>query len=59
MNRKRLQHLIQEKNLQQDCSMLGGVPIEQYNRIMTQSDIIVNSCLKEGAVTVSFGFYAI
>ena len=54
MNRKRLQHLIQEKNLQQDCSMLGGVPIEQYNRIMTQSDIIVNSCLKEGAVTVSF-----
>lgn len=53
-NWKQLQHLIQEKNLQQDCSMLGGVSIEQYNKIMTQSDIVVNSCLKEGAVTVSF-----
>lgn len=54
MDFKRLQHLIQKKNLQQNCSMLGGVPIEQYNRIMIQSDIVVNSCLKEGAVTVSF-----
>lgn len=54
MDWNRLQYLIRGKNLQQDCSMLGEVPVEHYNRIMIQADMVVNSCLKEGAVTVSF-----
>lgn len=53
-DRKRLESIIEKKQLQNSVSLLGNVSIVEYNRIISTCDVVVNSCLKEGAVTVSF-----
>lgn len=50
----RLQNLIKSKNLYKNIDMLGKVSMEVYTKLMTESDVVVNTCLKEGAVTTSF-----
>lgn len=53
-DRKRLESIIEKNQLQNNVSLLGNVSITEYNRIIATCDVVVNSCLKEGAVTVSF-----
>lgn len=50
----RLKGLIARLGLEQRVTLTGGVPMEEYRRLMTRSDVVVNAALKEGAVTVSF-----
>ena len=53
-DRKRLESIIEKEQLHNSVSLLGNVSISEYNRIISKCDVVVNSCLKEGAVTVSF-----
>lgn len=53
-DRKRLESIIDKKQVQNNVSLLGNVSIAEYNKIISTCDVVVNSCLKEGAVTVSF-----
>lgn len=53
-DRKRLESIIEKKQLNNSVFLLGNVSIAEYNRIISTCDVVVNSCLKEGAVTVSF-----
>jgi glycosyltransferase involved in cell wall biosynthesis len=50
----RLQAMIKESNLAQHISMLGKVSMEGYYEKMQESDVVVNTSLKEGAVTTAF-----
>jgi glycosyltransferase involved in cell wall biosynthesis len=40
--------------LGENIQMLGNVPISTYNVLMQKADVVVNPCLKEGAVTTAF-----
>lgn len=51
---RRLQSIIKRYGLQNKVKMAGKVPIEVYYKKMASCDIVVNSCLKEGAVTAAF-----
>lgn len=53
-DRKRLESIIEKNQLNNNVFLLGNVSIAEYNRIISTCDVVVNSCLKEGAVTVSF-----
>lgn len=53
-DRKRLESIIEKNQLNNSVFLLGNVSIAEYNRIISTCDVVVNSCLKEGAVTVSF-----
>lgn len=53
-DRKRLENIIEKNQLQNSVSLLGNVSIAEYNKIIATCDVVINSCLKEGAVTVSF-----
>lgn len=53
-DRKRLESIIENNQLNNSVFLLGNVSIAEYNRIISTCDVVVNSCLKEGAVTVSF-----
>ena len=50
----RLQNLIKSKNLNKNIDMLGKVPMDVYYEEMMESDVVVNTSLREGAVTISF-----
>ena len=39
--------------------MIGEVSMETYKQLMRESDVVVNSCLKEGAVTTAFDSMAL
>ncbi len=54
IDKKRLQQLIKEKDLEHMIDLPGKIPIEEYYTEMQGCDVVVNPCLKEGAVTVSF-----
>lgn len=54
IDRKRLESIIEKHKLQNSISLLGNVTVSEYNKIISACDVVVNSCLKEGAVTVSF-----
>lgn len=54
IDRKRLESIIEKHQLQNSVFLLGNVSIAEYNKIISSCDVVVNSCLKEGAVTVSF-----
>lgn len=54
LDRNRLQDLIIKKNLSKNVEMLGAVSMENYYKLMRESDVVLNASLKEGAVTVSF-----
>lgn len=53
-DKKRLESIIEKNQLNNSVFLLGNVSIAEYNRIISTCDVVVNSCLKEGAVTVSF-----
>ena len=39
--------------------MLGEVSMEKYKQLMRETDVVVNPCLKEGAVTTAFDSMAL
>lgn len=53
-DRGRLQELIKSKDLHESIDMPGKVSMEDYYQRMRESDVVVNTSLKEGAVTTSF-----
>ena len=50
----RLKALIGQKEAGSYILLKKSVPMEEYRQMMASCDVVVNSCLKEGAVTVSF-----
>ena len=55
----RLKKMIMERNLTDIIRMSGTVSMDEYFQKMNEADVIVNSSLKEGAVTVSFDSMAL
>lgn len=53
-DKERLQQIIREKNLSEHITFAGKVSMEEYHRLMSEADVVLNTSLKEGAVTVSF-----
>lgn len=51
---KRLEKIIAEKSLQRYVDLVGEVSMNDYYKRMSESDVVVNAALKEGAVTTSF-----
>ena len=54
IDRKRLENLIQLRSATDYIEMLGKVSMERYNQLMQEADVVLNPCLKEGAVTTAF-----
>jgi glycosyltransferase involved in cell wall biosynthesis len=54
MDLNRLQNLIQNRNMSNHIKMIGEVSMEKYKQLMRETDVVVNPCLKEGAVTTAF-----
>jgi len=54
MDLVRLQNLIQQFKMSNHIKMLGEVSMEIYKQLMRDTDVVVNPCLKEGAVTTAF-----
>jgi len=54
LDRKRLENLIQLRGATDYIDLLGKVSMEQYNQLMQEVDVVLNPCLKEGAVTTAF-----
>lgn len=50
----RLNSLIIKSELSDYIKILGEVSMHDYKELMANSDIVVNPCLKEGAVTTAF-----
>lgn len=55
----RLNSLIEDKKMRNNIYLTGKVSMEEYFRRMEEADVIVNSSLKEGAVTVAFDSMAL
>ena len=53
-DRERLQGIVRKCSLETNVKMAGKVPIDVYYEKMASCDVVVNSCLKEGAVTAAF-----
>lgn len=58
-DKSRLRKMIMERNLTDVIMMSGTVSMDGYFQKMNEADVIVNSSLKEGAVTVSFDSMAL
>ena len=50
----RLQKIIKKLGIEDYVAFAGKIPIEQYYKKMATCDVLVNSCLKVGAVTAAF-----
>lgn len=55
----RIKSLIKDKKMEGIVHMCGKVDMNEYFEKMNSADVIVNSCLKEGAVTVAFDSMAL
>ena len=53
-DKKRLLKMVEQLHLTRVVTFAGKVSMETYKKLMSQSDIVINAALKEGAVTVSF-----
>lgn len=53
-DKKRLYNLISDLGIANNLHMLGRVSMHTYKTLMQKADVVVNPCLKEGAVTTSF-----
>ena len=53
-DRRRLEMLIVHNGIQNKVRMDGKISIEDYYNKIRTCDIVINSCLKEGAVTTAF-----
>ena len=49
-----LHNRVSERNMENHIKMPGQVNMETYYKYLAESDIIINPCFREGAVTVSF-----
>ena len=49
-----LKRLIQKKGTEDFIEMVGQVKMYVYNQYMSECDVVINPCFREGAVTVSF-----
>ena len=54
IEKAKLLSLTEEKRLPDKILFAGKVSVNEYNRYIQNCDVVVNACLKEGAVTVSF-----
>jgi len=59
MDLKRLQSLIQKLQMSNYIKMMGEVSMDMYKELMRETDVVVNPCLKEGAVTTAFDSMAL
>jgi glycosyltransferase involved in cell wall biosynthesis len=59
MDMHRLQNLIKNRDISNHIKMIGEVSMETYKQLMRESDVVVNPCLKEGAVTTAFDSMAL
>lgn len=50
----RLRRLVAQRGLNEWVTFAGSVPMDEYQRMMAETDCVINTSLKEGAVTVSF-----
>lgn len=50
----RLEILISQYNIADKVKLLGNVSTDKYKKLISECNVVVNACLKEGAVTVSF-----
>lgn len=53
-DKERLQRIIQEKKLSNHITFTGKVSMDMYHQLLSKADVVLNTSLKEGAVTVSF-----
>ncbi|MDO4163935.1 MAG: glycosyltransferase family 4 protein [Bacteroides sp.] len=53
-DRARLEKLAEERGIGRKVTFAGKVSAEEYKRLMSRADVVLNASLKEGAVTVSF-----
>lgn len=53
-DKRRLEDLINKFEMQQDITLTGQVPKDEYYHKMANCDVVVNPALKEGAVTTAF-----
>jgi glycosyltransferase involved in cell wall biosynthesis len=58
-DRIRLENLAQNLGVEEYVSFLGSLSAEEYLQRMQETDVVVNTALKEGAVTVSFDAMAL
>lgn len=50
----RLRRLVAQRGLNEWVTFAGSVSMKEYQRMMAETDCVINTSLKEGAVTVSF-----
>lgn len=50
----RLQNIARQRGVDRWVTFAGGVSMNEYHRLLRESDCVINTSLKEGAVTVSF-----
>lgn len=55
----RLRRLVAQRGLNEWVTFAGSVSMKEYQRMMAETDCVINTSLKEGAVTVSFDSLAI
>lgn len=53
-DRERLQALAQSNGVADKVTFTGNVEMNEYYRLLSKADVVINASLKEGAVTVSF-----
>lgn len=53
-DKRRLQTLIEKHKMSSIITLAGQVSMESYYQKMANCDVVVNPCLKEGAVTTAF-----
>lgn len=53
-DKERLEGLIDKHQMNPIIKLGGQVPMEEYYKKMANCDVVVNPCLKEGAVTTAF-----
>ena len=53
-DKERLKNIAESLGVQEQITFTGKVAMDEYYRLLAESDVVVNASLKEGAVTVSF-----
>ena len=53
-DRNRLNNLITDLGMANNIEMVGQIPMDEYEKKVSESDVVINPSLKEGAVTVAF-----
>ena len=53
-DKARLKSIAESLGVQEQITFTGKVAMDEYYRLLAESDVVVNASLKEGAVTVSF-----